>query len=100
MSRTASNVVSRFLAAVKPKAKKPPKPGTPEHDDYVAWAEGELDIVIRQEGLEARGKDAIEMYAWDLGYQKSPIPEWLEVLGNAHHVDVKKEYARGQKENH
>lgn len=61
------------------------------------YAEGQMEAIWKEESLEAATlPDAIEMYAWDLGYQKHPLPDWLIYLGKKYKVDVISNHKDGQ----
>jgi hypothetical protein len=58
---------------------------------------GQLEQLIRQECMEFKvGPDAVEMAAYDAGYQRHPrLPAWLIYLGDHFGVDVASEYIKG-----
>lgn len=59
---------------------------------------GNLQSASKSEGLEATTVEgAIEMLAWDLGYQNYAIPDWLTYLGKQFKIPVKKEHTDGRK---
>ena len=57
---------------------------------------GFLQTYARDEGLEADTlEDAIEMAAFDLGYQGVPLNAMLKRLGKKYRVDVLRSYKEG-----
>lgn len=65
----------------------------------IANARAMLERIWRDESLEATNEfDALEMFAFDWGYQGRPLPEWARVLGKAIGVDVDGEYKKGLEE--
>jgi hypothetical protein len=69
------------------------QPGSPGFRD---WAEGYMEDIWHGEGLEAKTlPHAIEMYAWDLGYQGQKLEPWFIALGKIHNLDVRREHRKG-----
>ena len=59
---------------------------------------GFLQTYARDEGIEANTlEDAIEMVAFDLGYQGVPLSPLLKRMGKKYRVDVEKSYKQGQR---
>jgi len=70
------------------------KPGDPE---YQEWAEGQLEEVVSQKGIEARSLPGqIGMLAWENGYEGIPLEPWLLFLGKTYRVDVRGEHKKGE----
>ena len=66
-----------------------PPNADPQDPEVRATAFGWIEIIWRDEGLEATTlEDAIEMYAWELGYQRQVLPPWLMKLGEIFKIDV------------
>jgi hypothetical protein len=56
----------------------------------------ELEQHAVSEGVEATDpKDALEMMAWDLGYQGERLPSWMRKLARQLRVNIDKEYKSG-----
>ncbi len=76
---------------------------SPKDPNFHTVAIGLMQQAWKQEGLEAATlKDAIEMYAWDLGYNslrdpRYKLPDWLAPLGKLEGVDVMAAFRKGQK---
>lgn len=65
-------------------------------EDQLRLALNELETIIQQEGLEAvDSKTAVEMAAFDAGYQRRRLPSWLLFLGTHFRIDVEAEYRKG-----
>lgn len=63
------------------------------------WAKSQFEAIWRNEGIEARHlKDAVEMYAWEVGYAGESLQPWFVELGKLEGVDVRKEHRLGQKD--
>jgi len=71
-------------------ARKGPKPGRESQEEYMRQ-------IWKSEGLEATSlKGAVEMYAWDLGYQGVKLENWLVELGESLGVKVRSLYRSGK----
>jgi len=82
-------------------AKVAAKPRTLDLKDpkFHDWAKNQFEIIWRDEGIEARYlKDAVEMYAWEVGYAGESLQPWFVELGRLEGVDVLKEHRQGQKD--
>lgn len=65
--------------------------------DFLEHATAYMFDIKRREGLEAtKLPDIVEMYSWDLGYQKRAMPKWLAHLGDLLGVDAIFEYKDGR----
>ena len=90
--------IPRRTGTIKPKVpNKYPNTIGPDNPDFEEICRGKMEIIRRQESLEATNdKDAVEMYAFDLGYQKVPLEQWLVDYGKILGVDVQSEYDLGK----
>ena len=87
-----------LVAARKGRALQGFQPAITPNELKTETAIGKLQSICRSEGLEATTvEDAIEMHAWDLGYQNEPIPDWLTYLGKQFKILVKKHHSDGRK---
>ena len=83
----------RVISAIQPPKSR--KRSTSPED--LANARGWLEIFVRDSGIESTDEhDQVEQAAWETGYEGTPLPSMLKMLGEHFQVDVVHQWEDGR----